>query len=749
MDPVNAIVVAAGAAVALAAAAILKRRASQDEARALAALKASQEEGAHLPPSLHPVIDTQVCIGSLSCVSACPEGDILGIVHGAATLVRGASCIGHGRCALECPVDAIKLVFGSSQRGIDLPEVDAHFESSRPGVHIVGELGGMGLIKNAMIQGLQVGTHLAERLERQAPGAESRYDVVVVGAGPAGIAAATALSQAGLRFVLLEQRHTGGAIASYPRQKLVMTEKVEVPGFGSFGARRMTKEALIEGLASIIERFKLPIHEGIHVEGIRGEDGAFVVDTDKGEVHARKVVLAVGRRGTPRRLGVPGEGLEKVTYSLLDPEQYAGQRVMVVGGGDAAVETALSLARAGVETIISYRKPTFNRCRGPNREAIGAAIMNQELLAYTPSEVVRVEPDHVVLQTQRGEEAIPNDYVIVCAGGELPVGFLSRSRISMRRHEGEEAQLSPAAKPRLVGGRFITASEEEERAKTRRLSWALFALGVVTVAALAVKGWDYYVLSEEARWDSPMHDAWRPAGDVGHGIGVVASMVMLSNFLYPMRKRLGFLKGAAPINRWLTFHVFVGLLSPAVIAFHAAFQSNNLIATGTFFSLLVVVGTGLVGRFVYGLVPRADGRVVAREVLEEEMRRLLDRAGTRILRSMNPSALERSVHALEPRFDHKSSVAGLFFRYPAALVAEQFRLWNQRRLYADPADYRDYAETSRLLFRLKFQLELYEALRRFLGWWRILHVTLALLLVVIMGAHIGVALYLGYGWILF
>jgi thioredoxin reductase/NAD-dependent dihydropyrimidine dehydrogenase PreA subunit len=756
VDPTSAIVAAAAVILALAGAVLLRRRAHRHEALARAALQASREDGAHLPPSLHPVIDTQVCIGSLSCVSACPEGDILGIVDGAATLVRGASCIGHGRCALECPVDAIKLVFGSSQRGVDLPEVDAHFESSRPGVYVVGELGGMGLIKNAMIQGLQVGNHLAERLERQAPGAgvaggggQASFDVAVVGAGPAGIAAGTALAQAGLRFVLLEQRRVGGAIASYPRQKLVMTEKVEVPGFGSFGARRMSKEALIEGLGALIERFQLPIHEGVHVEGIRGADGAFVVDTDKGEVRAKKVVLAVGRRGTPRRLGVPGEELQKVTYALLDPEQYRGARVLVVGGGDSAVEAAVSLARAGAETTISYRKPAFSRCREANRAGMAAALAERALVARMSSEVLQVAPDHVVLRTDRGEERIPNDFVIVCAGGELPVGFLSRAQVGMKRHQGEEAQASPAARPRRVGARFVTGSEAEERDKTRRLSFFLLTVGVAIVATLAVLGWDYYALSEEARWDSPMHEAWRPAGDVGHGVGVVASLVMLSNFLYPMRKRLGFLKGAAPINRWLTFHVFVGLLSPAVIAFHAAFQSNNLIATGTFFSLLVVVGTGLVGRFVYGLIPRAGERVVAREVLEEELRRLLDRAGTRILRSRNPNALERSVHALEPRFDHKSSVAGLFFRYPAALVAEQVRLWNQRGLYADPEDYRDYAETSRLLFRLKFQLELYEALRRFLGWWRMLHVALALLLVVIMGAHIGVALYLGYGWILF
>ncbi|HET9751943.1 MAG TPA: 4Fe-4S dicluster domain-containing protein, partial [Myxococcales bacterium] len=118
--------------------------------------------GERLPPTLHPSIDPDICIGSLACLKSCPEGDILGMVDGAARLIKADHCIGHGRCAAECPVGAITLVFGTSQRGLDLPMVDEFFESSRPGVHIVGELGGMGLIKNAIIQGIQVGERLAK-----------------------------------------------------------------------------------------------------------------------------------------------------------------------------------------------------------------------------------------------------------------------------------------------------------------------------------------------------------------------------------------------------------------------------------------------------------------------------------------------------------------------------------------------------------------------------------------------------------
>lgn len=746
MDPTTSVVIFTAGLALVALIWALRRRAARDEAEAYAALERAREEEAHLPPSLHPVIDTQKCMGSLSCVSACPEGKILGIVEGAATLVRGSACIGHGRCALECPVDAIKLVFGSSERGVDLPEVDEHFQSSRPGVFVIGELGGMGLIKNAMIQGLQAGAHLGRELSASSGDA---LDVLVVGAGPAGIACGAALTQAGLRLAIVDQASLGGAIATFPRQKVVMTERVDVPGFGPFGRRRLSKEDLVEDLSRLVSQFRLPVHEGVRVEGVRGADGAFVVDTNKGEIRARKVVLAIGRRGTPRKLNIPGEDTPKVTYSLIDPEQYAGKRVVVVGGGDSAVEAAVSLGPVAAHTTICYRKPGFNRCRAPNREALDAAARAGEVDVRTQAELTEITPDAVTVRGPNGLERLPNDFVIVCAGGELPVGFLTRSQISMRRHTGAEGMASPAAKPKKRRGEYVSTSEEEERAKNRRLGWILTAVGVTIVAALTYLGYGYYALPEEARLDSPMHEAWRPAGDIGHGIGVVATLVMLSNFLYPLRKRLGFLKGTAPIRRWLTFHVFVGLLSPAVIVFHAAFQSNNLIATGTFWSLLVVVGTGLLGRFVYGLVPRAQGRVMAREVLEEEVFTIHTRLLEQVEHSKDPGRLREALDTLTPRFDRRHSVIGLVVRYPVLWLAEQVRLTSQRSLFSDPAEHAQYAHASQLLFRLKTQLELYEALRRFLGWWRVLHVSLALLLVVIMGAHIGVALYLGYGWILF
>ena len=203
-------------------------------------LKTSIEKELHIPPTLHPVIDPNTCIGSLSCIKVCPEGDILGIVDGKAALIVAANCIGHSRCELECPVGAIRLVFGTSERGLDLPEVDEFFETNRAGVHIIGELGGMGLIKNAVRQGMQLGGRFKSTLK---PAAGGQVQAVIVGAGPSGIAAALTMKEAGLSFALLDQGTSlGGTIANYPRQKLVMTETVDLPYFGKFGRPLISKE---------------------------------------------------------------------------------------------------------------------------------------------------------------------------------------------------------------------------------------------------------------------------------------------------------------------------------------------------------------------------------------------------------------------------------------------------------------------------------------------------------------------------
>lgn len=726
------------------------------QARDAAALAAKREARQHVARSLHPVIDPDVCIGSLSCLKACPEGDILGVVNGAAHLVHADHCIGHGRCAAECPVGAIRLVFGSAERGVDLPEVDEWFESSRPGVHVVGELGGMGLIRNAIVQGLEV----AERLAAVAP--RDAGDVVVVGAGPAGLATALGLRAAGVPFRVLDQGTLGGSIAHYPRQKVVMTEPVELPIAGRFGKRLISKEELLAAWSRALAKGRVRVEEGTKVTGIDGEDGRFVVATDRGPIPAVKVVLATGRRGTPRRLGVPGEELPKVAYGLVDPEQYDGQRVLVVGGGDSALEAAIQLAeRSRADVALAYRGDAFGRCREANRARVEALRTAGRVQLLLGTQVAAIRDGAVELAAGGRTATLDNDFVLVSIGGELPLEFLAKAGVSVRRYHGEAPAAlgrAPGSSPRshgrsasrdvpgvtaraaLAGARADREAAARRRRRAVRLTYA--AVGLALLVVLAWVGQDYYALARADRLRHAQHAALKPAGTWGHGVGIVATAFMLSNFLYAVRKRWRRLTGLGPISGWLDFHVFVGFMSPLVIAFHAAFQSNNGLASATAGSLAVVVGTGLVGRFIYGAVPTERGKSVALADLLGRFERLRDEAAP-LLADAGGGAEALLARASAPVA--ASALPILFVRWPAEALALRLRLALLRRRLPDAAHGRALRRALLELVRLRWQIRFYASLKRLLRGWRVLHASLAGFLVIAIAAHIALSLYLGYG----
>lgn len=686
------------------------------------------------------MIDPDVCIGSLSCLGACHEGDILGVVGGSVRLVHADHCVGHGRCAAECPVGAIRLVFGSAERGVDLPEVSSVFESSRPGLHIVGELGGMGLIKNAISQGLQVAEHLAEVVSQEGPG------VVVVGAGPAGIATALGLKARAVPFRLVDQGTMGGSVAHYPRHKIAMTETVKLPLWGRFGKPAISKEELLRTLERILRKTRIAVEEGMRVTGIEGRDGDFAVATNRGILPASKVVLAIGRRGTPRRLGVPGEGMEKVVYQLTDPEQYDGQKVLVVGGGDAALEAAVQLAQeSSAKVSLSYRGTELGRCREANRKKLGSLAAAGRIQAFLPSQVREIRAREVVLDRNGVTTRLPNDFVIVNIGGELPVEFLAKAGVSMRRYHGEApGQPRPGAEAAAGGDTALGARERRERTRQRSIR-ALYALaGLAVLAFLAWKGRDYYLLSRAARRASPLHVSLRSAGPWGHGVGIAATAFMLSNFLYAARKRWKWLSAAGGIRGWLDFHVFVGLMSTPVIAFHAAFRSNNLLASATAAALAIVVGTGLVGRFIYGAVPSDGGKAVELSELLSRFERLRN-AQERSLTRAGAAARALLQRATAPL--RAGSMALLFVLMPLEAVTLRIRLVRMRRRFVDRAAYVEFRRALIALARIRWQIRFYSSLKRLLRGWRAFHATLAVFLVLAIAAHIAVSLYLGYGWI--
>ncbi len=386
------------------------------------------------PPSLHPVVDVGKCIGSSACVKACPE-NALGVIDGKAVLIGAAHCIGHGACFPACPVEAIKLVFGTEKRGIDIPMVKPNFESNVPGIFIAGELGGMGLIRKCAEQGRQA--LAAARAAMSASSAE--YDIVIVGAGPAGIGAGLGALDAKLKYKIVEQEDSlGGAVYHYPRAKIAMTAPVNLPIVGKVKMTEISKEELLEFWNGVVAKTGLKISFRERMEGIEKVGDAFVVKTSQGTYNAKTVILAIGRRGTPRKLDVPGENSPKVVYRLIDPEQYKGQRVLVVGGGDSALEAAVAISeQPGSKVSISYRSESFSRVKEKNRAAIKTAQDAGRLRVLLKSQIVSIEPDKVNMKYKDEPVSVRNDTVIVCAGGELPTPLLKKIGVMFETHKGE------------------------------------------------------------------------------------------------------------------------------------------------------------------------------------------------------------------------------------------------------------------------------------------------------------------------
>ncbi|MCA9258638.1 MAG: NAD(P)-binding domain-containing protein, partial [Planctomycetales bacterium] len=578
---------------------LLHRRATlQRMSASLSALATAKQRGSHRARLQHPHIDLSQCIGCGTCVKACPENGVLDLIHGQAVVIHGARCVGHGLCADACPVGAIVLTLGDLTERRDLPALTEELEaSSVPGLFLAGEVTGYALIRTAIAHGTAIVDLIANRIaQTSAPTSNdptAPLDLCIVGAGPAGIAASLQAKAKGLQFVTLEQEALGGAVSQYPRRKLVMTQPVDLPLHGRLKRTSYSKEELMELWADLARQHELPIRTGEAFESLQKTDaGDFLVTTNCNVHRARYVCIALGRRGTPRKLGVPGEDLPKVAYSLIDAQSYQRRRIVVVGGGDSAIEAALGLAeQPGNQVTLSYRGSSFSRLKARNEARLLEAVQAEKLQCLLESHVREISPRSVRLEIIAEdqppvERRIDNDEVFIMAGGIPPFKLLEQCGVS-----------------------FDPSDRPPPAPLTERGTGLLKALAAALALSLAVMAWvvsfrSYYGASPSARPLSLWHDFLRPSSTFGLGCGIGATLLILANLLYLVRRN--WWEGLpGSLAAWMTSHVATGILAFLLALVHASLSPGKTIGGHAFAALGVLVATGAIGRYFYSFVPRA------------------------------------------------------------------------------------------------------------------------------------------------
>jgi thioredoxin reductase (NADPH) len=384
----------------------------------------------HGPQSQHPKIDGNLCIGCASCTLVCPEGDVLAMFGGKAVIINGYKCIGHSLCMEACPVGAITMVMADPSVNGDTPILTPKHETTVKNMFIVGELGGLALIKNAINQGRDCIDHIATHLVASGVSRNNTdvHDVVIVGAGPAGVSASLRAIEKNLKYITVDEGEIGGTVAKYPRQKLVMTSPVEFPMYGKFKKWELSKEELLKFWDQVLRRADFKFFQGEKVSDIqKAEDDTFVVHTSKNQYRARYIVLALGKGGSPRKLGVKGEGLPKVMYRLIEADHYINKKILVIGGGDSAVEAAMGLAaQVGNTVTLSYRQANFSRLKDRNVKRLEECVRKGKLKVIYNSNPVEFTEESAILEVGGANQKLANDFVWIFAGGDPPTAFLKK-----------------------------------------------------------------------------------------------------------------------------------------------------------------------------------------------------------------------------------------------------------------------------------------------------------------------------------
>ncbi len=681
-------------------------------------------------PLVLPVIDLNKCLGCGTCVRECPEDGVLGLVHGQAAVVNAAACVGHARCVSECPAGAVTMATAGMSDRRDVPVLDDELAAvGSDGVFLVGEITARSLIRTAATQGAAVAATIARRVANARAAHDDVHDVIIVGAGPGGLACALGCVQHSLRFLLLDQEQVvGGSVAKYPRRKLVLTDAIELPLHGRLPRREYAKEelmALWEGLAA---EHQLPFQGGVTFDRVeRCDDGTLHVHTDAGFFRARHVVLAVGRRGTPKRLGVPGEDLPHVTYSLLDAATYHGRHCVVVGGGDSAVETALALAdQADNQVTVVYRQDAFFRLRSKNKERIQARIAEGRIDVLFRAEVQSIEAGHVEVVQQEGGGPVAlqlqADDVFVMIGGSPPFAQLEQSGVSF----DPALRAAPPPAPAPAGNGLLPA----------------LAIGLALAAAtLGFVLWhrDYYFLKAPLRAAEPKHALLRPDRSLGLWFGLCAAAAIVANLAYLLRRQQWLGVRFGQLSTWMGAHVATGVIALLLAILHGAMAPKPTAGGYAFWALVVLLATGAIGRWFYAWLPRhANGREMALDAV---------RADLAAAQRRDAGAFAQHAHAEVLALLHRRQWRSTWIGRVIALLGLQWDLWRTLRALRrhgeatgdDRIDVAHALARTRQAHAAAVAVAHLEDLRALLGTWRWLHRWLALLMVLLLVVHVVVA----------
>lgn len=728
--------------------ALLRRRHElRSHAASLAERAMAKARGSDKARLQHPRIDLSACIGCGACVKACPEDGVLALAFGQAVIVHGARCVGHGLCAAACPTNAIALTLGDITDRRDLPAVDEGLQAiGVPGLFLAGEITGFALVRTAVQHGALVADKVAARIaagEAPAAAPNGPIDLLVVGLGPAGVACLLGAKERGLRALGIDQAaEIGGTVAAYPRKKLVMTQPMDLPLHGRLGRLEYSKEDLVELWQGLVDEHDLPVKTGVVLQKVERTGDHFVVTTKRGVVRAHHVCLAVGRRGSPQKLGVPGEDLPKVAYSLLDAESYHGRSIVVVGGGDSAIEAALALVEQGDNRVtLSYRRDAFSRLKARNESRITEAMTAGTVDVRFGTVVKEITPDGIVLALAAPAEArdaggvataieeLPADDVFVFAGGTPPFPLLEAAGVSF------DSSLRPAEKIETDRGTGLIV------ALTGTLA------GMVALLVHRVLWREYYDLPAAERGASTWHELLRPQGQIGLLAGVVAVVLFVTNLAYLARRAPGLgrrLPGS--LKGWMNMHVATGLGAMLFAVLHSGFLLRDSAGGHALLTMLVVVVAGVVGRWFYSFLPRAqNGRQQELEELGSKVAAIAgewDRDGR---------GFGGEVRAVVERLADAANFGRGFLRRVAGLLRSELRLQREMgRLRARAAaEGIPRSEVTRVLalaqrsHRLAMQLTHYEEVRGLLSTWRWLHRWLAVLLLLLTIVHVLTALRYG------